>query len=139
MKVDLLCSLFYFQTNGYKCKLRPLFGEVAERLNAAASKVVSRFIGTGVRIPPSPQMYYIYILKSINDRFHYIGHSEDIETRLKQHNAGKVRASKAHRPYTLIYSEEHQTKSEAQKREYYLKRGKGNIWLRTMLIEKGLW
>ena len=33
------------------------FGEVAERLNAAASKVVSRRVGTGVRIPPSPLIY----------------------------------------------------------------------------------
>ncbi len=33
-------------------------GEVAERSNAAASKVVYRFIGTGVRIPPSPQKIY---------------------------------------------------------------------------------
>ncbi len=84
-------------------------------------------------------MYYVYILKSTNDRFHYIGHSENIATRLKQHNAGKVRSSKAHCPYEIIYFEEYQTKSEAQKREYYLKRGKGNIWLKTMLEEKGKW
>jgi len=84
-------------------------------------------------------MYYVYVLKSVNGNFHYIGHSEDISFRLKQHNAGKVRTSKAHRPYTLIYFEEYQTKSEAQKREYYLKRGKGNIWLREHLKEKGVW
>ncbi len=90
-------------------------------------------------IPPSPLMYYVYVLKSVTGNFHYIGHSENISFRLKQHNAGKVRASKAHRPYTLIYFEEYQTKSEAQKREYYLKRGKGNFWLREHLKEKGGW
>jgi len=90
-------------------------------------------------IPPSPQMYYVYVLRSVQGKFHYIGHSGDIYSRLKLHNAGKVRATKAHRPYTLIYFEEYQTKSEAQKREYYLKRGKGNIRLRDHLKEKGVW
>ena len=34
-----------------------ILGEVAERSNAAASKVVFRVIGTGVRIPPSPPIF----------------------------------------------------------------------------------
>ena len=59
--------------------------------------------------------------------------------RLRQHNMGKVKVSKAHIPYIVIYQEEYQTRSEAVKRERYLKKGKGNIWLRNKLINLNLW
>ena len=84
-------------------------------------------------------MFTVYVLKSQKDSFHYIGHSADIISRLKQHNQGKVRSSKAHKPYLIIYTESYATKSEAQKREYFLKRGKGNIWLRDHLKKLQVW
>jgi len=84
-------------------------------------------------------MYFVYVLKSQNDDFHYIGHAADTCSRLKQHNQGKVQSSKAHKPYQIIYTESYATKSEAQKREYFLKRGAGNIWLRNHLKEFQLW
>ena len=52
---------------------------------------------------------------------------------------GRVRASKAHSPYKVIFQEEYQSRSEAVKRERYLKRGEGNIWLRNKLINLNLW
>jgi len=39
----------------------------------------------------------------------------------------------------LIYTEAFATRSEAQQREYYFKKGAGNIWLRDILQTKGLW
>jgi len=84
-------------------------------------------------------MYKVYVLKSLSGNFHYIGHTNNLEKRLCEHNLGKVRASKAHRQYKVIYTEEHKNKSEAQQREYYLKRGKGNVWLREMLKMQNLW
>ncbi|MCG2715950.1 MAG: GIY-YIG nuclease family protein [Candidatus Marinimicrobia bacterium] len=84
-------------------------------------------------------MYQVYVLKSVTDNFHYIGHTKDISLRLNEHNRGKVRSTKAHRPYTVIYTENYWTKSAAQKREYYLKRGEGNQWLRNHLKELQVW
>jgi len=84
-------------------------------------------------------MYYVYILKSLARNYHYIGHTEDLHTRLKSHNAGQVRSSKPYRPLALIYTEAFETRSEAQQREYFFKRGGGNIWLRDYLQAKGLW
>ena len=84
-------------------------------------------------------MIVVYVLKSIDSNYHYIGHTKDMNKRLIQHNVGKVRASKAHRPYRVIYQEEVQSRSEAVKRERYLKKGKGNIWLRNKLIGLNLW
>ena len=68
-------------------------------------------------------MYRVYVLKSEVDSFHYIGHTADLEERLRIHNRGRVRSTKSHRPFKVIYSEEYSTKSEAQTREYFLKRG----------------
>ena len=84
-------------------------------------------------------MYPVYVLKSNTANFHYIGYSGDVRTRLKAHNAGKVRSTKASRPFTLIYAEEYQTKSDAAQRESFLKTSQGNVWLRQKLHAAGKW
>jgi len=84
-------------------------------------------------------MFYVYILKSRNQNFHYIGHTKNLFQRLKAHNAGKVRSTQAYRPFTVINTEEYPTKSDAAKREYFLKSAAGNFWLRNHLNSRGLW
>ena len=66
-------------------------------------------------------MYKVYVLKSRHKNFHYIGHSGNLPERFTEHNQGKVRSTKAYRPFRLIYTESYATKPEAAKREYYLK------------------
>ena len=41
--------------------------------------------------------------------------------RLKRHNQGKVRSTKAYIPWKVVYTEEYQTKSEAYQREMFFK------------------
>ncbi|MBD3273779.1 MAG: GIY-YIG nuclease family protein, partial [Candidatus Marinimicrobia bacterium] len=65
-------------------------------------------------------MYTVYVLKSTQSKFHYIGHTKNLSDRLGRHNRGQVRSTKAYRPFTVIYTEEYPTKSAAQQREYYL-------------------
>jgi len=72
-------------------------------------------------------MYLVYVLKSNVDRYHYIGHTSNLESRLAIHSRGKVKSTKNHCPMILIYSEVFEMRSEVQKREYYLKRGVGNF------------
>ena len=50
-------------------------------------------------------MYYTYILKSIKDGKYYYGHTADLSLRLKEHNNGKVRATKGRRPLIIHYYE----------------------------------
>ena len=66
-------------------------------------------------------MFKVYILKSSNYNRYYIGHSADIEKRLREHNAGKVRSTKAYRPWEIIYFEVKSDKKEAYKREMQIK------------------
>ncbi|TVQ04955.1 MAG: GIY-YIG nuclease family protein [Balneolaceae bacterium] len=75
-------------------------------------------------------MFYAYILRSEKNGSHYYGHCSELNKRLKRHNAGKVRSTKAYKPWKLIYSEEHQTKSEAYKREQFFKSVDGYRYLK---------
>lgn len=80
-------------------------------------------------------MFIVYILSSIIGQHYYVGHTADKENRLREHNAGEVRATKPYRPWKMIYTEEYNTKSEAQSREYEIKSYKGGIKFKK-LIEK---
>ncbi|MCX6721797.1 MAG: GIY-YIG nuclease family protein, partial [Candidatus Staskawiczbacteria bacterium] len=50
---------------------------------------------------------------------------EDFESRIKKHNAGLVKSTKARMPFILIRKENYNTRSEARIRENYLKKMKG--------------
>ncbi|MFH1430417.1 MAG: GIY-YIG nuclease family protein [Candidatus Uhrbacteria bacterium] len=64
---------------------------------------------------------FVYVLQSVSNKTLYIGETNDVARRLREHNAGKVQSTKPHRPYTLIYQEEHDTKKEALQRERLIK------------------
>ena len=78
-------------------------------------------------------MYHLYILKSENRDWHYIGITANIENRLAEHNAGAVKSTKGCRPLTLLYRESFSDKTIARKREIFLKR---NAKARKELFEK---
>ncbi len=68
-------------------------------------------------------MYFVYILKSkVNDDI-YIGSTADLKNRLNLHNFGKVRSTKAYRPWKLLESMECSSRSDAVKLERFLKTG----------------
>lgn len=73
--------------------------------------------------------YFVYVLKSERDEIRYVGSCEDTQKRLCQHNRGESRFTRGHCPWTLIYKEEYGTRSEAMKREKFLKSGQGGKWL----------
>ena len=69
--------------------------------------------------------YKVYILKSEFEEKFYVGHSNDLDKRLRYHNGGKVRSTKAYRPWKIIYIEVFKSKREAYKREMQIKSYKG--------------
>ncbi|MCK5655459.1 MAG: GIY-YIG nuclease family protein [Candidatus Aureabacteria bacterium] len=77
-------------------------------------------------------MFYVYILKSEKDGSYYIGQTKDLGKRIKCHNLGYSKFTKAKRPWKLAYKQCFNTRSEAVTRELALKRKKNkNIldWL----------
>ena len=68
------------------------------------------------------RMNYTYIIEC-RDKSLYTGWTTDIGKRIAAHNAGKgAKYTKSRRPVKLLYIEEHETKSDAMKREYAIKR-----------------
>ena len=79
--------------------------------------------------------YFVYVLKSLKDKHFYIGMTCDLEKRIKAHNFGKVRSTKGRRPLELIYHEKFTDKTEAMKRERFLKSGQGRLFLKEKLSD----
>ena len=95
-----------------------------------------------VRIWPTPLLFYysmimpefiVYVLQSEKDGTYYTGYTTDINKRISQHNSGESKSTKNKRPYKLVYNEVYYTRSEAMKREKYLKTGKGREFLSKIL------
>jgi putative endonuclease len=78
--------------------------------------------------------FYVYVLKSTTRNRRYIGSCRDLKIRLEKHNAGKVKSSKAYRPYEVIYTEEHTSRTDAIKRENFFKTIDGYNFLRSKRI-----
>ena len=66
-------------------------------------------------------MYFIYILYSQRVKNLYVGHTSNLEKRLKKHNDGLVKTTKNRRPLILIHKESYTTRYDAMRREKYLK------------------
>ncbi|NUN71040.1 MAG: GIY-YIG nuclease family protein [Bacteroidetes bacterium] len=65
--------------------------------------------------------YFVYILYSKSfDRF-YIGQTSSLPERLYQHNAGKVRSTKAFIPWVIGHYERFDDRTQAIKRKSFLK------------------
>lgn len=67
-------------------------------------------------------MNYVYILEC-GDKTFYTGYTNDLNKRVNTHNNGKgAKYTKYRLPVKLIYFEEHNTKSEALRREHEIKK-----------------
>lgn len=66
-------------------------------------------------------MYFLYILRC-SDGSLYVGITNDLENRIKVHNAGKgAKYTRSKGPVVLVYSEKHNNHKEAAKRESQIK------------------
>ena len=70
-------------------------------------------------------MFHVYILRSAKTGQRYIGSCEDIDHRLRRHNAGHSKATRHGIPWALIHSECFATRAAAVERELYYKTGRG--------------
>jgi len=78
-------------------------------------------------------MYYVYVLLSKKDLKFYIGYTEDLDRRLKEHKRGENKSTKGRRPLVFVYAEIHKSKVDAKRRERYFKTDKGKSSLKQML------
>jgi putative endonuclease len=74
-------------------------------------------------------MYYTYILKSEKTNKLYIGHTENLERRLIEHNSSQSKSTRNKGPWSLIYKKEFKSRSDAMKFELKLKSIKNKNYL----------
>jgi putative endonuclease len=82
--------------------------------------------------------FWGYILQSETTGKLYTGQTSDLERRLREHNDEEIGRQRFTRkqsgPWRLLYSEEMPTRTEALKREKYLKTGKGREWIKQSVL-----
>ncbi len=80
-------------------------------------------------------MFKVYVLENQDDRSWYIGQTDDLERRIKEHNSGRGgRTTKIKNGlWKLIYAEAYIEKSDALGRERFLKAGSGRMYLKKQL------
>ena len=81
-------------------------------------------------------MVTVYVIESLSDQTWYTGIALDALKRLKEHNQGKNRFTKGHRPRRIIYTELQPDWAAARNREKYLKSAAGKVWLTKYLNKK---
>ena len=80
-------------------------------------------------------MYSTYVIKSLTNDKYYIGQTNNLEDRIKRHNANRNKYTKGKGPWKLIYSKGFSTRSEAVKLEMKLKSLKNKEYLQKWIDE----
>ena len=80
--------------------------------------------------------YFVYILKSVDSKKYYIGHTNNINRRLLEHNdVNRHGWSKKYAPWEVLYSVSYFTRAEAMKEEKRLKSFKNRSTLEKYIQE----
>lgn len=83
----------------------------------------------------SIMFFYVYVLKSLKDGNRYIGFTDNLKKRLKEHDNGQTFSTQFRLPFKLIYFEGCLNKEDAKRREKYLKTTQGRRFLGLRLIK----
>ena len=70
--------------------------------------------------------HFVYLIVSFGNKrlISYVGYTNNIKKRLKLHNSSKGAKFTKGRKWKIIYKKSYNTKSEAMKNEYLLKKNK---------------
>jgi putative endonuclease len=74
-------------------------------------------------------MIYVYVIKSKLKKFRYVGITDNVYRRIKEHDTGKNISTAPYAEFDLILKEEYADYTEARKREKFLKSGQGRKFL----------
>lgn len=76
-------------------------------------------------------MFTVYVIRS-DKGIRYVGYTSCLDKRMSQHNSGISKYTKRDSGWHLIHSEDFNTRSEAMKRERWLKSGLGREYLGSL-------
>ena len=76
-------------------------------------------------------MFVVYIIQAELSKKYYIGCTDNLDRRLKEHNSGYSNYTKTQKNWNLKYKEEYENLADARKREKQIK-----SWKKRAAIEK---
>ena len=79
-------------------------------------------------------MWYVYVLKSRKHDWHYVGSTDDVRRRLREHNHGQSRATRPYAPFDLAAYVAVSSKSKAAALEKYFKTGSGRAFMNKRIL-----
>lgn len=79
------------------------------------------------------KFYYVYVLQLSNGD-HYIGRTDDLRRRVKEHMEGQQRTTKNFLPCTLVTYDAFRSKTKSIMFEKYLKTGSGFAFRNRHLV-----
>ena len=80
-------------------------------------------------------MFQVYVLELVGKSY-YVGSTENLTERLKEHSRGRVKSTKNKLPFKLVHQESYSNRSEAQSREYQIKKWKSRKSIERLLKNK---
>jgi putative endonuclease len=78
-------------------------------------------------------MWYVYVLRSKVDSKHYLGSTDDLRRRLREHAEGQCQSTRTRGPLELEAYIAVRKESTARELEKYLKTGSGTATLRKRI------
>ena len=82
-------------------------------------------------------MCWLYILKNEATGRYYIGSTNNLDRRLKQHKSGSTRTTRVLKTHNLVYTENYDNILEARFREKKLKSYKSKKYIEWLIFNKG--
>jgi len=77
--------------------------------------------------------YFVYIIYSKKLDRYYVGHTEDLDVRLIQHNSGFSTFTAKATNWVLVYKHEFETREEARGREFEIKKKKSRKYIEWII------
>jgi putative endonuclease len=78
-------------------------------------------------------MFFVYVLRSLQNDSFYVGYTHDLRRRIVEHQSGRSHFTKKRGPWELVYVEVFSTRSEAMKREAEIKGRKSKRYIKGLV------
>jgi len=78
--------------------------------------------------------FTVYVIVSLTQDLFYIGQTEDLLRRYRQHAFGQNRSTRRLRPHVVGHIEFFGTRAEAMRREKQLKTAAGRTWIKMTVL-----
>ena len=82
--------------------------------------------------------YWVYILQSRSTGQYYVGHTNDLEDRLRRHNEGRTAVNKGRGPWRLVRQEEFASRQAAVARERAIKSRKSRGYIESLCSQSAI-